>query len=321
MIYLYNNSHRMNKFLPIVLVCLLCGCAGGGGKKAPVASVPEFPMVDIPSVLAEPQDRVDYMTEHFWDRFTGLSGQTDSASVKGLPSAVVEEKFVFWVTLLKAASVPVMEKAVSQSVDVARADGDAVFGRFLDFADKHLYDPNSPGRNEEAYLALLNRALGGALPNEDMRQRYEYCVSQCSLNRIGQRAADFKFISREGRMMRLYDVEAPVMLLIFSNPGCPTCALYQENLQKNKPLQDAMRKGSFKVVNIYPDEDIQAWEDYVRTYPAEWVCGRDPLGQLHGGLYSLRAIPSLYLLDKDKKVILKDASYEEVEIKLYDLIF
>lgn len=312
----------MKKFLPIVLVCLLCGCAGGGGKKAPVASAPDFPMVDVPGVIAEPQDRVNYMAEHFWDRFSGLSGQTDSLTVKGLPSNAVEEKFVFWVTLLKAASAPVMEKAVNSAANAARADGMTVFGKFLEFADKHLYDPNSPGRNEEAYLALLGKVLAGPLPNEDMRQRYEYCVSQCSLNRIGQPASDFKFITPEGRIMRLYDVQAPIMLLIFSNPGCPTCAVYQENLQKSEPLREKLRKGEFKVVNIYPDEDVQAWEEYVRTYPSEWLCGRDHLGQLFGGgLYSLRAIPSLYLLDKDKKVILKDASYEEVEIKLYDLLF
>ena len=317
----------MKKFLPIVLLCLLCSCRGGSGSYGAGSSAAtgvskEFPMVEVPGVIAEAQDRVDYMAEHFWDKFAGFSGQTDSLTVKGLPSDAVEEKFVFWVTLLKAASAQVMEKAVGSAVNAARADSTAVFGKFMEFADKHLYDPNSPGRNEEAYLVLLNNALAGTLPNEDMRQRYEYCVSQCSLNRIGRPASDFKFITPEGRIMRLYDVEAPLILLIFSNPGCPTCAVYQENLQKSEPLRDKLRKGEFKVVNIYPDEDVEAWEEYVRTYPSEWLCGRDHLGQLFGGgLYSLRAIPSLYLLDKDKKVILKDASYEEVEIKLYDLLF
>ncbi len=315
----------MKRLLPIVIICLLCGCRGGSGNSgspAVSAAGEGFPMVDVPGVIATPQDRVDYMVEHFWDRFAPLSGQTDSVTVKGLPSAEVEEKFGFWATLLKAASAPAMEKAVNGAVDAARSDSTAVYGKFMEFADKYLYDPNSPNRNEEAYLTLLGKALTGPLPDESMRQRYEFCVTQCSLNRIGQAASDFKFITPEGKIMRLYDVEAPVILLIFSNPGCPMCAIYQENLQKDAPLRDMLKKGSFKVVNIYPDDDVEAWENYVRTYPTEWLCGRDHLGQLFGGgLYSLRAIPSLYLLDKDKKVILKDASYEEVEMKLYDLLF
>jgi hypothetical protein len=69
-----------------------------------------------------------------------------------------------------------------------------------------------------------------------------------------------------------------------------------------------MEDGRLLVVNIYPDEDVQAWLDYLPNYPAEWVCGYDPDQLLNSNtVYWLRAIPSLYLLDEQKRVILKDA--------------
>jgi hypothetical protein len=48
-------------------------------------------------------------------------------------------------------------------------------------------------------------------------------------------------------------------------------------------------------------------------YPEEWYNGFDPDCVIRNtGLYNVRAIPSLYLLDAEKKVILKDAPEDKV---------
>ena len=47
--------------------------------------------------------------------------------------------------------------------------------------------------------------------------------------------------------------------------------------------------------------------------PEEWICGFDKTGVLVAKkLYDLRPSPSLYLLDKKKSVILKDARLDEI---------
>jgi hypothetical protein len=71
------------------------------------------------------------------------------------------------------------------------------------------------------------------------------------------------------------------------------------------------------VLNIYIDEDLQAWKDYMPVYPQEWYNGFDPdLVLRNNDIYNIRAIPSLYLLDKEKTVLLKDAVPE----KIFELI-
>ena len=48
-------------------------------------------------------------------------------------------------------------------------------------------------------------------------------------------------------------------------------------------------------------------------YPEEWYNGFDPDYVIRTDqLYNVRAIPSLYLLDADKKVMLKDATTEKL---------
>ena len=61
------------------------------------------------------------------------------------------------------------------------------------------------------------------------------------------------------------------------------------------------------VLNIYIDEDIQAWRSYMPIYPEQWYNGFDPDFVIRGEeLYNIRAIPSLYLLDNEKNVLMKD---------------
>ena len=74
-----------------------------------------------------------------------------------------------------------------------------------------------------------------------------------------------------------------------------------------------IREGRLAVVNVYIDEDLSAWYEYMPIYPEDWYNGFDPNGVIRADtLYNVRAIPSLYLLDKDKIVLAKDAPQENV---------
>ena len=76
-------------------------------------------------------------------------------------------------------------------------------------------------------------------------------------------------------------------------------------------------QGALSVVNVYIDEDLQAWRDYMPIYPETWYNGFDPNLIIRSDrIYNVRAIPSLYLLDSQKTVLMKDAVPE----KLFNLI-
>ena len=78
-------------------------------------------------------------------------------------------------------------------------------------------------------------------------------------------------------------------------------------------LDERIAKGDFAVVNVYIDEDLDAWRAYEPNYPRNWFCGYDPDGLVRADrIYNVRAIPSLYLLDGEKKILMKDAPVERV---------
>ena len=59
----------------------------------------------------------------------------------------------------------------------------------------------------------------------------------------------------------------------------------------------------------------------MESYPKEWINCYDPDYVIRTDtLYNIRAIPSLYLLDAQKRVVLKDATPERVIMFLNNLL-
>ena len=220
--------------------------------------------------------------------------------------------------VIELRALPLEEALARQEAVMQEAEADtAAWQRITRLQEHFLLDPNSPYRSEELYIPVVNHLLSSDKASGQQRLRAEWIAPRIVLNRIGTPAADFHFQLRNGRPATLYgtiDAASPdLTLLFFSNPGCPNCKEITDALSKDLKVQMLISEGKLLVVNIYPDEDIQAWLDYLPEYPSEWVCGRDPDGVLNSStLYWLRAIPSLYLLDREKRVILKDATLEDV---------
>ena len=86
------------------------------------------------------------------------------------------------------------------------------------------------------------------------------------------------------------------------------------NVLKGDPyVSEMIADGRLAVVNVYIDEDIAEWRSYMPIYPDEWYNGFDPdLAIRTEVLYDVRAIPSLYVLDEDKTVLMKDAPENNV---------
>ena len=104
-------------------------------------------------------------------------------------------------------------------------------------------------------------------------------------------------------------------MLFFSNPGCTACKEIMDVLNNDPVISGLIASGTMSVLNIYIDEDLEAWKSYMPIYPDTWYNGFDPDFAIRGEkLYNVRAIPSLYLLDREKTVILKDAP----EPKMFD---
>ena len=116
-----------------------------------------------------------------------------------------------------------------------------------------------------------------------------------------------------GKNAGLYDIKSEYLLLLFLNPDCEACKSIVEQLTGDEKLTEMIKSKQIKVLTIYVDEEIELWKKQMKSYPKEWLHGYDAtLSMRDSEVYDLNAIPTLYLLDKDKRVILKDAIPEQL---------
>lgn len=307
--------------IPVMLLAVMSVVAYQGCVRQKEFVPLKFPAVEVPVMYADDQaEAFVYLSEHFWDDFTDTSRHypCDSSLVSGVKKGDVEQEFANFTAVLQAVDYRQARKAMARLFDRAsaceRADTSSnIFETVTEFAERYLYDPNSPLRDEDLYGVYAARMAGYDGISETEREAYAYDAQMCSLNEVGSRAANFVFSDASGRMHSLYGIDAEYTLLFFSNPGCNACEEIIRVLTDALAVDSLIESGRLAVVNVYIDEDIAAWYDYMSLYSSGWYNGYDPNGIIRNDiLYNVRAIPSLYVLDRDKTVLMKDAPDQRV---------
>jgi hypothetical protein len=80
--------------------------------------------------------------------------------------------------------------------------------------------------------------------------------------------------------------------------------------------------GAIEVLAVYADGDVAEWRKAQPERPDWWIWAYDK-GQViqNKNLYDLKAIPTLYLLDEQKRVILKDPDVEALLGVLENILY
>ncbi len=185
---------------------------------------------------------------------------------------------------------------------------------FYEQFDKYLADPNSPLRSEELFEPVLKTLVSSTKLNDTQRSKMQFQLKNIALNRPGTKANDFKYSTPKGNQRNLHSLQNPSFLLVhFSNSGCHACEETFEQLNASVIIEQNLNSQNLSILTI----DISKESNKLIPNKPNWHFGLDPEESIEAkGLYHLPAMPSFYLLDKDKKVILKDGTLQQVEMFL-----
>lgn len=305
----------------LLAAALLAACGGGAGSAGSrtafdasdasdasrAAAAHRLAIPRPPAALATDSARLAYVAEHYWDAFDFR----DTTWIAD--TAALEQTYANFLGVILSMPPEQTARVQRRLVDSA-AVCPAMYDRFVEVSDRYLDDPNSPMRSEEHYIRLLEAQI--ASPNVDEaykiapRGRLETALK----NRPGTFAADFNYTTASGRTGRLSKLRGEHTLLLFYTPGCPDCARVERYIADSKILAPLIASHRMAMLAVYVDGDLGAWRAHLSQMPAGWTVGCDPAQVINDRkLYALPAIPNLYLLDKDKRVIFKDAPVERIE--------
>lgn len=261
-------------------LCIMA-CAGRqsseGRGSVEAKQTTEFKMPDIPVMLTTSAQRSQFMATHYWDNFLF----SDSTLIG--KKEVTEQAFSDFVSLLASLPIGIAEKGVDTMMTRAMVHK-KMYVHFRELTERYLYNPNSPFRNEELYIATLKQVLRNPFLTPAEKERPQYQLRLILKNTVGEQAVDFVYHTPQGNKKRLYEAQGDRILLFFYRPDCENCQFTRKYIEAN----GLDRK--LTIVWVNPDWDLHL-----------------------DSLYDLRASPTLYLLDKDKKVLLKDETIEAIE--------
>lgn len=295
----------MKKILYLLTAFALVSCSGKSDNADNSASdsitetntvelgAHELPLPQIPDSIMAPSAKADYMMLHFWDAMdfadkeqvsdTLLLEQTFSNFVYLLPNTSgVNAIEAAMVALTKEASVsPFAQRRVSET------------------AEKYLYDVESPFQSDTLFKIYLE-ALFKNKPEDS--ERYGYLLNEVKQNETGSIAPDFSIAST-----RLSDIVADALytIIVFYENDCPDCINTIEMMKADTNLAHLVDSGAIKIVAI----DLNTTNDGMISLPAGWIGSQTSAPE---DLYVMRRNPSLYLLDSDRKVVIKDTTYPVV---------
>ena len=288
-----------------------------GGRKAGLASQADapdpaaaqqtgkktsFPMPSIPEAITAPEARASYLVKHFWDNFDFA----DTAYIK-IPD-VTEQGFADFLNMLRFVPPHEADTALERMMQGASRDK-LMLDHFLELSERYLYDPMSPMRDDEYYIPVLRYAVNSDKLDEVEKIRPKTHLEMVLQNRRGHRANDIAYTKADGSRGNLYNIKSPYTLLFVNNPDCTACAMIIEDLKASEVVNDMLSSGTLTILAVYPDKDLEAWRKHRVDIPGNWIYSYDA-GQTMTSkrTYDLKAIPTLYLLDGEKNVLIKDAA-------------
>ncbi|TSA23749.1 MAG: DUF5106 domain-containing protein [Bacteroidetes bacterium] len=129
---------------------------------------------------------------------------------------------------------------------------------------------------------------------------------------IGQTAPDFEIPDTRGRPLKLSGINSEYTLLLFWSSECGHCT---EMLPKAKALYEAQKPKRYEVLAISIDTSRTGWMQVVNDEKLNWINASELKG-FNGksvDLYNIYATPTMFLLDRNKKILAKPISYRELE--------
>jgi hypothetical protein len=141
-------------------------------------------------------------------------------------------------------------------------------------------------------------------------------------NLIGQPAANLPMVDTTGKPRPLYGEEAPFIVICFWDATCGHC---KEIVPKvDSIFQAKWKQEGVKLYGVMVDGGQEAWLQFIKDHNLkDWIHVYEPKAQQDSDeaagrpgykqLYDVYQTPILYLLDKDKRIIAKKLSYQQLD--------
>ncbi len=200
-----------------------------------------------------------------------------------------------------------MKPAIDTLLEKATLNGE-VYGWLM----KYLVDGFESVNFDDLLVYLADEKASDNICEDETRKEVSEKLEMAKRLQVGAPAPGFKAKDINGKIIDLYKIDADTTVLVFWASWCPHCV--KEALPVLKDLYDN-NKGKFEVVAVSVDENSENAREAVKKYKYNWITiaegkgwdGKIPLE------YGVNGTPTFFVLDRNKKIIAKPKSIDELK--------
>ena len=272
--------------------------------------------VDMPVITAPPGSRNPdsvkwvmtylYNRDHFFDN-------TDLTDERLLRTPILQARLNSFFTNVLIQAPDTINRAIDKLI--AKVQGDPKLFQFVAvYLFNHFSQSEVMGHDAVIVKLADDIYLSGKATwvskefKDDLRKQVELIRP----NLIGKKAVDLVMDSYKGIFVSLYDVDKEFTILYFWEPDCSHC---KESTPKLKAYYETAKNEGVEVFAVCTTADRQKWEKYIQDNNLTWINGWDPDRKTNFGVYyNVQSTPLVYILDRNKTIIAKKLSVENIPL-------
>ncbi len=265
----------------------------------------------LPATLSK-EERVKYLKQHYFDK-------VDFSDTALLHSLVFANKAISYLALYSNNRLPQKQlqtefiKAVTIMLSAASVNPE-VYKYLLDYLvggfDKYHFDD---------VIEYIAENFQDPFSCEDQQRKTALQKKLETFKKIavGKTAPEIEATDSKAKPFRLSAVKSEYTLLVFWSTACQHCT---DMMPKLKAVYEQQKPKKYEVVAVSVDTSRSSWTGYLGTEKLNWINVSDLKG-FAGKVaddYNIYATPTIFLLDREKKILAKPISMRELEQVLRD---
>lgn len=284
----------------LLILFLLTQACESGRRPSAVLDDQGNLVLNVPSVpdrLSDSLERANYRVAHYWDY---MDFEVDSLTSS---RSFMEQSIKDYIRLFPMADSTVVKASVEGVV--ARAEADTLaYSFFLNVPERYLLDEDPSMQEYYAYFA--DAFISSKFLADEYKERPRFLRQVALMNRVGTPATDLPYMTAKGDSARLSDLRGVPVILYMYNSGCSMCLTEAEYLGQSSVLTDLISVGKLAVLAVSRTGDKDKWLSVAQRMPSGWIHGSAVRELTDLDLYAVLHVPTIYLIDGDGNVVLKD---------------
>lgn len=267
--------------------------------------VPDTPL-DENGAPVDKNFAVKYYKAHFWDN-------VDFSDERLIHTPILYNKTKQYLEKLTIRYPDSIMVAADLIIEKAKVN-EAVFQYIVTYVT-HSYETSKYVGMDAVFVYLAEKYYlsGDAFWMDSIRlAKVDARVKRLKPNLIGKVAPELLMLDTQGQEVSLHALPHDFIVVYFWDYKCGHC---KRNTPKLKEFYEKYKDQNVEIFSICTRVEKKPWLTYLNENKImDWINVMDPYNKTNfRALYDMRSTPMVYLLDKDKKILSKRISVEQLD--------